>query len=123
MNIHRLWDQLMVPQKRHIIPHILLQVGKRQEINMGRIGAMQVLVDHCVDILVFERQHPTIGVLCHNDGLGAQELLGDDEGPEGFGSSAAGVADDVGVAFLKSECAFGEDSCVHALEREVRQKS
>lgn len=46
--------------------------------------------------------------------VGAEHLLGDDEGAVGVTGGAAGVADDVGVAKAETEGLGGVDTGVHA---------
>lgn len=53
-------------------------------------------------------------MLNHEDLGGAEELLGDDEGAQGFAGRAAGVADDVCVAEGDAEGGGGVDAGVHA---------
>lgn len=50
----------------------------------------------------------------YNNFLSAEELLGNNHGTEGFGGAAAGIADDMGVAFGEAKGFGGVDAGVHA---------
>lgn len=50
----------------------------------------------------------------YNNFLSAEELLGNNDGAEGFGGAAACVADDMGVAFGEAKGFGGVDAGVHA---------
>jgi hypothetical protein len=53
-------------------------------------------------------------MLDQDDLVRAEELLGDDEGPEGVRGGGARVADDVRVADWDPEGGGGVDACVYA---------
>lgn len=87
-------------QKLHISRHRLLQIWKRLEVRPKRgfrlFGGVRPEVSgrDIEGVLVLEGQHAAAGVLDEDDFLGAEELLGDDEGAEGVAGVTAGCGDD-----------------------------
>jgi hypothetical protein len=68
-----------------------------------------------LEAVVGEGEHAAVGVVDQDDLFGTQEALTDGQAAAFVGGDhAAGVADDVGVAFVQAEKAVGVEAGVHA---------
>ena len=77
--------------------------------------AVQTFIEKIADDFVVEQLHSAIAVMDHEPFLRAEQFVGNDEGADGVvARSAAGVANDMGVAFRKAGIFGGIEPCVHA---------
>ncbi len=83
----------------------------------GEFGGFEAGVEEIAHDVVGEEFHAAIGVMDDEEFLGAEKFVADDEGADGVVTgAAAGVADDVGVAFGEAREFGGVEAGVHTSE-------
>jgi hypothetical protein len=115
---HRdLGNERMVLDAGDLAADVAFEIDEGMEV-IGRDGGETGLLFQSIEELVVgESDHAAIGVIDDDELLGAEQVMGDDQGAEGvFGGNASGVADDVGVAGLEAEELFNVNARVHAGE-------
>ncbi len=108
-----LGDERTVLDAVERLTDVLVDVGERLR------GPLRFLADLVLDIalevVVGEGQHAAVGVMDQHDLGGAEQSLADGQRADLVGGDhAAGVADDVGLAFLDAENAVDVQACIHA---------
>jgi len=89
----------------------ILEAFRGQSRGFERVG------EETPDNVVVEEHHAADGVVDHEKLFGAEELVADDERPDGVvEGAAAGVAYDVSVAFGEAGISGGFEASVHAGE-------
>jgi hypothetical protein len=80
-------------------------------------GGFKAVGEEAAHDVVGEEEHAAVGVVDDEEFFCAEELVADDERTDGVvAGAAAGVADDVGVAFGKTGVFGGVETGVHAGE-------
>jgi len=94
----------------NVLDDRLLEITEREEGDMGRVGVVELLAD----VGISESQHSTVGMMENKNFARSEEMLRDDERAKGFGSTSAGVADDMRATFRKAQRSSGVDAGIHA---------
>ncbi|EAU65160.1 hypothetical protein STIAU_4203 [Stigmatella aurantiaca DW4/3-1] len=116
----------------HVHHHALREILDREpvhELALGRAGTsadvlplalvehrrLEAALEQLAEGLLREELHAAVGMVDDEELLGAQQLVGDDEGADGIVTrTASGVADDVRIALLEPRELGGIDARVHA---------
>lgn len=99
-----------------LLAHVFVDVLEGVKEGRADGGGAGTILDSGAQVQFVGVHQAAIGMIDDHELLGAEEIVGDDEGAEGIvGHDAAGVADDVGIAGFQTE---GEDreARVHAGE-------
>ena len=98
----------------HVVAHGGQLIGCGQELPAVS-GDAALGLDTGTDVGLGRLDHGAIGVLHHTDAVHAQEVDGQDQGPEGVrGHPGPGIADDLGVAGPQAEHGQGVDPRIDA---------
>ena len=97
-----------------LVADIFFDVLEGVEVGRGDGGGSAAIVDAGTQILFVGVHQAAIGVIDDHDFLGAQQVVGDDQGAQRvLGNDASGVANDVGVSGFQAQGADREPG-VHA---------
>src|SRR4051812_28034287 len=102
-------------EEPHVVANALLEVGKRKEVDVARVRP-EVLLHLRIKVLVLEGLHSAVGVVDHEDLVGAEQPLRDHDRAQRVLHTPTGVADHVSVALLESQEAARQEARIHACD-------
>ena len=109
-------DPWMGAELLQLVADVFIDVLESVEEGRSDGGGSSAILDLVAQIVLGGVHQSAIGVIDDHKFLSAEKMMGDDERAQRVvGYDAAGVADDVGIAFLESQSTSGEAG-IHAGE-------